>query len=65
MNIRFSKPGVFLMFKHYINEVPLDKREEYYNDMVTYTRMFNITETYERGMDMENNLDLWKIQLFG
>lgn len=56
---------IFLMFKHYINEVPLDKREEYYNDMVTYTRMFNITETYERGMDMENNLDLWKIQLFG
>lgn len=55
---------IFLMFKHYINEVPFDKREEYYNDMVVYTRMFNISETYERGADMENNLELWKKQLF-
>lgn len=56
---------IFLMFRHYINQVPLDKREEYYNDMVKYTRMYNIRESYEGGSDMENNLVTWKTQLFG
>ena len=56
---------IFLMFRHHMSEVPLDKREEYYNDMVTISRMFNIREERESGTDMESNFETWYDQLFG
>ena len=56
---------IFLMFRHHMSEVPLDKREEYYNDMVTISRMFNIREERESGTDMESNFETWHAQLFG
>ena len=56
---------IFLMFRHHISEVPLDKKEEYYNDMVTISRMFNIFAESEGGTDMETNFETWYEQLFG
>ena len=56
---------IFLMFRHHISEVPLDKKEEYYKDMVTISRMFNIFSESEGGTDMETNYETWYEQLFG
>lgn len=55
---------IFLMFRHHITEVPLDKKEEYYNDMVTLSRLFNVTEERESGVDMETNFETWYSLLF-
>ncbi len=55
---------IFLMFRHHISEVPLDKKEEYYNDMVTISRLYNVVEERESGTSMEVNFETWYAQLF-
>lgn len=56
---------IYLMFQLHINEVPLDVREEYYNDMVTYTRKYEIMESHESSMNIDQLIEDWSAKLFG
>lgn len=56
---------IYLMFTLHVNEIPLDVREEYYNDMAYYTKKYEILETGEGAMDIDLMLEQWYSQLFG
>lgn len=56
---------IYIMFLFHINEIPQGKRTEYFNDMVTYTQMYNIVETAESQVNMGTMIETWRNQLFG
>lgn len=55
---------IYLMFALHIKEVPSDKKQEYYNDMVHYTKKYEIIQTGESRYDIDTLLEKWESLLF-
>lgn len=56
---------IYLMFTHYMSYLSQSEKEEYWNDMNTYTQKFNIIGTRESANNMLSVIEGWKTQIFG
>ena len=56
---------IYFTFEYYMDYIPQEKKEEYYNDMATYTAKFNILGTREGANNMLSKLEGWKSQIYG
>ena len=56
---------IYFMFEYYMDYLPQETKEEYYNDMEVYTAKFNILGTREGANNMLSKLEGWKSQIYG
>lgn len=55
---------IFLRFEYYMGELTQAEKEEYYNDMATYTKKFGIMGSYEGAYNIDSLLEKWSGSIF-
>lgn len=56
---------IYLMFSYYMDTLTQDQKEEYWQDLSTYTAMFNIKSTREAADNLQEIIDGWQATIFG
>jgi len=56
---------IYLMFMYYMDTLSQEQKEEYWQDMSTYSAMFGITTTRESANNLLELISGWETKIFG
>lgn len=56
---------IYLMFMYYMDTLSQEQKEEYWQDMSTYSAMFGITTTREAANNLLELISGWETKIFG